>query len=370
MLKQRAYRVRPLDFESSYLLGIYVLSPYSKAPRKLFRGNRRLAEIQSTAALCAFHNAGIYGSEASAEQIAGICAAVFDYDIAASESGFLAPDVEYAVDNCGMGGDLYRTPNVSTLAALIAAADGITVCKHGSPGNTDSTGSSDFLLHLGLDLFAPKECVEKSAGQLCFGYTDALDTRYKTIHVQTHKTAKLAHMNDIIGPITNPLDPKLMKRRILGVNHLMEPKRVAEAYRILNERGITNLQHGLFVRGFVDEGGNGGIDEASVFGGTSVAELEYGSIKTYELRAEDFGIKTQPYEEPPEEKAEFSRQILEGKVKGAPRDLVIANAALLEYLAKGIDIREGFSRSMEILESGKAREKAEEIVEFSGRGGK
>ena len=93
-----------LDFEAAYLLGIYAISLYNKSLGGIFSQDRRTAEIQSTAAFCTFHTKETYRSEAAAEQIAGVCAAVFDYDIGTSENGFLEPDVEYAMDNCGMGG--------------------------------------------------------------------------------------------------------------------------------------------------------------------------------------------------------------------------------------------------------------------------
>lgn len=353
ILKQHAYQHKPLDFTTAYLLGIFTLYPYKQELEGIFNLDQETAEKQSIAALCALHTQETYRRDGAAAQIAGIVAAIFDYDLATSEYGFLKPNVECVMDNCGMGGDLYRTPNVSSLAALIAAADGIVMGKHGSPGNTDSTGSSDFLKYCGVDLFSTKQRVEQGLERFAFGYTDALDTRYKTVHVQTHQSAKLAHMNDIIGPMTNPVLPKLLQKRVLGVNHLVEPKVIAEAYRILNEKGITQLDHGLFVRGFVTEDRIGGIDEVSVFsGGTTVAELKKGTIKTYTLSAEDFGIATQNYFEVPKAKAAFSKGILEGKVTGTPRDLILANAALLFYLAKDVSFPEGFSRAREILGSG------------------
>jgi len=371
ILKHNAYQNKPLDFETAYLLGCLTLSPYKKGLEEVFRIEKGLAEKQSIAALCALHNRETYKKTGSPEQIAGICAAIFDYDIGMSDYGFLEADVDCAMDNCGMGGDLYRTPNVSTIAALIAAADGIPMCKHGSPGNTDSTGSSDFLEFCGVDLLAGKELVKEGLERFNFGYTDALDTRYKSIHVQTHKSARLAHMNDIIGPITNPLNPRLMKKRVLGVNHLIEPQVVAEAYQILNERGITHLEHGLFVRGFVDRDRNGGIDEVSIFrGGTSVAELINGEIIVYDLYAEDFGIRTHKYSEPPkgkEGKAKFSKEILDGKIEGMPKDLILANTAILYYLAKGIDFEEGFKRARESLESGEPANNLEKYIKHVRR---
>jgi anthranilate phosphoribosyltransferase len=162
-------------------------------------------------------------------------------------------------------------------------------------------------------------------------------------------------MNDIIGPITNPIHPRLMRKRVLGINHLIDPLVVAEAYQILNEKNITALDQGLFIRGFIDSKRQGGIDEVSIFkGGTSVVEIKNNSIYSYELKAEDFGISIQPYYEPPKgkyKKAQFSKEILEGKINGMPRDLILANSSILYYLDRGLDFEEGFKRAKEVLYS-------------------
>jgi anthranilate phosphoribosyltransferase len=273
------------------------------------------------------------------------------------------------MDNCGMGGDLYRTLNVSTIAAIIASCTGIPICKHGSPGNTDATGSSDFLEYCGVNLYPDKNRVIEAIEKLYFGYTDALDTRYKSIHLQTHKSARLAHMNDIIGPMTNPLHPKLLKKRILGVNHLMQPRKVAEAYTILNRKNITNLQHALFVRGFVHKNEESGMDEVSVFeGGTKVAELKNDKIEEYYLNAKDFGIRQQRYIEPPRgkiEKAEYGLKILKGEIKDSNKYLCLANAAILVYLAKNVSFKEGFEIAKNALESGEPLEKLNAYIQLT-----
>ncbi len=337
----------PLNFEEAYQLGAYALKGCDQ--------NASLAQIQSIAMLSALHNMAAYRflrqdhpecplapciPANAAEQIAGVCAAVFELDIAKSEFGFLNPNVPYAMDNCGMGGDLVVTANVSTLAALIAATAGIHMLKHGSPSNADQGrhGSSDFISLLGINTMADKSAVEKSVEDNCFGYTEALDTRYKKIHLQTHDIAKLPHMNDIIGPITSPLNPKLMTRRLVGVNHLIPPRIVAEAYLILNEKGVTNLEHGLFVRGFIKKDGYEGVDEVSVCpGGTQVAELHNGVITEYHLYASHFGLETVSPEDisPPKgmSKGDFSLAILKGEHQGGALKMVLANAAMLFYLA-------------------------------------
>jgi len=371
-LKDHAYQNIPLTYEEAYSLGCYVLEGCS--------GNA-LAQIQSIAVLSALHTKSTYAwrwrrtverhhghqlPKTASEQIAGICAAVFQHDIAVSTFGFLEPNVPYAMDNCGMGGDLIVTANVSTIAALIAAVAGIPMCKHGSPANADQGrhGSSDFVALLGIDTYGSRDEVERCVEEENFGYTEALDVRYKRIHLQTHKVAMLPHMNDIIGPITNPLNPRLMSRRILGVNHLMSPRIVAEAYQILNERGVTHLRHGIFVRGFADRRRYEGMDEVSICeGGTQVAELQDTTIREYSLTAGDFGLNPVPIRtiSSPNgmSKGDFSLGILRGEITGPPLEMVLANAALLFYLAgHSQDLRECYAMAEAVQASGAAYEKA------------
>ena len=138
--------------------------------------------------------------------------------------------------------------------------------KHGSPANADKGrhGSSDFIDLCRINRFADKAAVERCVETLSFGYTEALDERYKHIHTQTHRVAMLPHMNDILGPVTNPLLPSILTRRVLGVNHLIPPAIVAKAYKILNEKGVTHLDHGFFIRGFAGNQNEGGVDELSI----------------------------------------------------------------------------------------------------------
>ncbi|HUC02129.1 MAG TPA: hypothetical protein VMA75_04505 [Candidatus Paceibacterota bacterium] len=376
ILKDHAYQNVPLTFDEAYDLGRYTLKGCNGDP---------LAQIQSIAALSALHNKATYAwrwnddqsalhghalPRSAADQIAGICAAVFEHDIAVSPSGFLHPKVSYAMDNCGMGGDLVVTANVSTLAALIASAAGIPMCKHGSPANADKGrhGSSEFVASLGIDTRADRLSVEASVEEEGFGYTEALDINYKRIHSQTHALAKLPHMNDIIGPITNPLHPQLLSRRVLGVNHLVPPHVVAEVYQILNRRGITNLQHGMFVRGFVDSKRYEGMDEISICpGGTQVTELKNGEISEYFLTAEDFGLRSVSRAEitPPVgmSKGEFSKRILSGQISGPALQMVLANAAALFYLAgRSKNLRECYDMAKGIHLQGKDFEKAQSIA--------
>lgn len=381
LLKHHAYVNTPLNFEEAFAVGVMAVDGC--------KGDE-MAARQSVAVLCALHNQATYGykydpakeaehdhslPKSAGEQIAGICAAVFSHDILRSRSGFISPklpnDMPFVMDNCGMGGDMIVTPNVSTTAAFIAASYGIPMCKHGSPSNADKGrhGSSDFISLLGIDTMVvarrTKECLE----DLGFAYTEALDTQYKGIHLQTHEFAMLPHMNDIIGPITNPIHPHLLKRRVLGVNHLMSPRVVAEAYQILNERGVTKLEHGLFVRGFVDKEHAQGMDEVSICeGGTMVAELKDGVITEYRLQAEDFGLTPVRVEDisPPENlgKGRFSLEILKRNVNGPALQMVLANAATLFYVAGvSTDLKECYRFVEREHASGRPYELARKVAE-------
>lgn len=369
ILKAHAYQNIPLSFLEAYQLGLFALHGCKvKNP---------LIQIQSVSALCALHTKATYDFQKksqdgvghghdvpvdASEQIAGICAAIFCEDIGRSEFGFLKPRVSYVMDNCGMGGDLLVTANVSTVSAFIAASGGIPILKHGSPANTDlgRHGSSDFMDLCLIDRYASKKEVEKSLEINNFGYTEALDLRYKHIHWQTHEAAKLPHMNDIIGPITNPADPQLLTSRLMGVNHLIRPEIIAKAYLILNQKGITNMKHALFVRGLVS---GGGIDELSICKeGSQIVELRGRKIKEYKLYPDDFGLfpMDPALISPPSglSKGDFSLKILKGEIQGSVIEMVLANAALLFYLKRGHGSwKKCYDMACEAYEGGKAYQK-------------
>lgn len=313
---------------------------------------------------------GVSTPISAAEQIAGVCAAVFCEDIAKSKSGFIRPRVNFAMDNCGMGGDLVVTANVSTLAALIAAHAGIPMCKHGSPANADEGrhGSSDFIKLCGIKAEMSREQIEYAVENFNFAYSEALDTNFKLIHRQTHVFAKMPHMNDLIGPITNPVDPKIMSRRVLGVNHLVSPRLIAEAYLIMNRKGVTNMEKMFVVRGQVDSHSNRGFDELSICrGGNEICMINGNKIVDVQMSAESFGLpfaeQNQISPTPGISKGEFSNRILYGEETGPARDMVIANAALLFMLNAEDDKTplSAYRAARETLDSGTVQQVVENV---------
>lgn len=363
LLKNHAYQNIPLWYDQAYELGCQAIAVCEKDADSVVRH-------QTVSTLSALHNKATYAHVGdgvstplnAAEQIAGICAAVFHEDIAKSEFGFVRPNVPLVMDNCGMGGDLIVTANISSLAALIASAAGINMCKHGSQANADKGrhGSSDFIKICGIDPYMSRPDVERLVETAHFGYTDALDTRFKQIHLQTHLYADMPHMNDIIGPITNPIDPALMSRRVIGVNHLIPTHIVAEAYALLNKRGVTNMEHLIAVRGFAETSSNIGMDEFSIcHGGTEMTVLYDGQISTTRVFADMFGIDSVHHSEitPPQgvSKGDFSLQILHGEIAGPALEMVLANAALLFVLNSStkLDFRSAYELARDTFASGK-----------------
>lgn len=358
LLKNRIYLHKNLTFEESYAAMLYNIAQnrieLGAYPRRV--GDRIRMASQITALFSSLYMKGLKD-----EEMAGLCSAVFDYDI----RNYLKPEVECVMDNSGMGGDLLKTPNVSTVSALLASASPKTyVCKHGSTGST--VGSSDFLEFCGAYLFADMGIVEESIQRIGFGYTDALDPQYKSIHAQSRNTIKIPHVNYVVGPVTNPVDPTLLKKRVLGVNSSATPMEIAKAYSIMNKRRVTNLRHAFFVRGL------DGIDEFSIFPkGTTVAELNGKRLDVYNLEAEDFGMRPINYRSikalsEKTKKAEFSLKLLANRIRGPARGLILANTSPLLFLSGHVkDLRDGAEMAECLLKEGRGIEQLESYVNVS-----
>ncbi len=380
-----------MSFDEAYALGVYITG----LGRKLFE----VKNIDAYKARCLSIATALQASGMTANEIAGISSAVFDYDI----PNFVNPISSDVADNCGMGGDNVLTPNVSTVSLLsVANYKGIKACKHGSPGNTDSAGSSDFFGYLlrttepslidkvfdkmfGLPINISPEKVAELIDDTGFFYTEAVDEKYKTIHFQTHVLGMIAHINDILGPITNPVSTDKLTKRIVGVNHLVSTGTVAEAYNIMNKRGITNVKDAFIVRGL----GKFEVDEFSTLGDNEVTEIRNGKVKgTVKISPEEFGLDLYkpknvslirgrlliPGISPrvdlhknlsgAEVKANMSKQLLYNKVNGPARELILANmSALLVLYNEAKDFRSGTELADQLLTRKNGVSVLEDIVE-------
>ncbi|WP_368487788.1 anthranilate phosphoribosyltransferase [Clostridium sp. BJN0013] len=262
---------------------------------------------------------------------------------------------EYAIDTCGTGGDGGKTFNISTAAAIIAAAAGIKVAKHGNKAVSSKSGSADVLKEMGININLEKCKVEDCIDNVGMGFLFApmYHSAMKNV-ASIRKELGVRTIFNILGPLTNPA---FVKGQLIGVydRKLLEP--VAK----------TLLNLGC-ERAMVVHGGDG-LDEITTTTVTYVCEVKDGEIKKYTLSPEDFGIKTTFYKNiaggTAEENAAIIMDILKGKT-GPERDIVVINSAAAIYIGKKAgDLKEGILRANEIIDSGKAYAKYEEILNYS-----
>ncbi|MFH0812187.1 MAG: anthranilate phosphoribosyltransferase [Pseudomonadota bacterium] len=261
------------------------------------------------------------------------------------------------LDTCGTGGDRSNTFNISTTTALVAAGGGLTVAKHGNRSVSSKCGSADLLEELGVNIHAEPEVVEQCVQEIGIGFLFApifhgamkytADAR-REIGVRT-----IFHM---LGPLTNPAGATC---QLLGVY----ASELTEMFTgVLKNLGTK--------RAFVVNGSDG-LDEITLCGETRVTELSDGQIKTYNLNAHDFFEKTYSPENfrggDPKVNARITRGILAGK-EGAHRDIVLINAsAALVVGGAAKDLKAGIKLAEEIIDSGQAEKKLEQLIELSNR---
>lgn len=261
----------------------------------------------------------------------------------------------YTVDTCGTGGDKLGTFNISTAVAVITAAAGIPVVKHGNRSVSSKCGSADVLEALGIKIDLTPEQVEKCVKQTNIGFFFAPNFHKAMKYVgKTRKELGFRTIFNILGPLANPANANA---QVLGVfdEKLTEP--MAE---VLKNLGV---ERALVVHGM------DGLDELSTTSDTKVTELKDGELNTYIISPQELGFKKAEIEDIKgglaEENAEIIRGLFRGD-KGFKRDILVLNAAAALYVGKKADsLKEGISLAEEILDSGKAENKLKEFVELT-----
>ena len=284
------------------------------------------------------------------DEIAGCAAAMRDH----------ATKVDTGMDIfeiVGTGGDNAQSFNISTTAALVAAAGGMKVAKHGNRAASSLCGTADCLEALGVNINQePEKCVEllKEAG-MCFFFAQKYHTSMKYVGA-IRKELGFRTVFNILGPLTNPGSPKM---QLLGVydEYLVEP-----LAQVLINLGV---ERGMVVYG-MDK-----LDEISMSAPTKICEFKDGWVKTYIINPEDFGFEKCTKDElkggTPAENAEITRNILKGE-KGPKRNAVLMNAGAALYIGgKADSFKAGIELAAEIIDSGKAAETLEKFIEVSNR---
>lgn len=259
-----------------------------------------------------------------------------------------------AIDTCGTGGDGGKTFNVSTATSILAAGMGIPVAKHGNRSVSSRSGSADVLEALGVRMHMSAEEAAAALHEIgiCFLFAPIFHPSMHHV-MPMRKELGIRTCFNILGPLTNPAN---VKRQLVGVYDSSLTELLAQA---LNQLGV---ERALVVTS------QDGLDEISVSAPTQVSELRDGRVTTYEWTPEELGLTSHPLRAVTGGSAEYNatiiRRIFAGE-RGAPRDIVVANAAAVLYLADRVEsIQEGVRQAERALDEGVAQAKLNDMVTF------
>jgi anthranilate phosphoribosyltransferase len=285
----------------------------------------------------------------TADEIAGCAEAMREHVLA------VRPTRDDLVDTAGTGGDGASTINISTAAALVAAAAGAGVAKHGNRAVSSASGSADVLEALGFRLELPPARIERSIDELGFGFLFA-PTHHPAMRHAAPVRRELAARTvfNVLGPLTNPAGARA---QVVGV---YAPALVRTIADVLAQLGAH--------RAFVVHGA-GGIDELSPAGPNLVCEVVDGGVREREIDPLELGVpRCEPDElrgGSPEQNAAAIRAVFEGE-NGGRRSAVLLNAAgAIAAAGHARDLREGLGLAKVALDSGAAATRLEELIRFS-----
>ena len=259
------------------------------------------------------------------------------------------------IDTCGTGGDGANTFNISTTSAFVLAGAGVTVAKHGNRSISSQCGSADVLEALGLNLDLEPEIVEEAVNDIGIGFMFAPRFHGSMRHAaQARKDCGIRSIFNMLGPLTNPAAASC---QVLGV---FAPE--------LTEMFAKTLDHLGVKRAFVVHG-HDGMDEITTADLTRITELDQGRIRTYDLNPTDF---FEDFADPADLaggdaqlNAAITQTVLSGE-KGAKRDIILINAAAgLTAAGKADSLRDGISLAAQTIDSGKAMDKLNQLIEFT-----
>ena len=264
---------------------------------------------------------------------------------------------EWILDTCGTGGDGHGTFNISTTVSFVAAGKGITVAKHGNRSVSSRCGSADVLEALGVNIQLPPERVEAclQAVGLAFLFAPLFHPAMKYA-LAPRKEMGIRTVFNLLGPLNNPA----------GAN-----AQIVGLYRGDLTRPIGEVLKNLGCRGAFVVHGEDHCDEISITGKTIVSHLRKGTITTYDVQPEDFGLKRSTLEHiqggTAQDNAKILLEVL-GGASGPKRDVVLLNAGAAFVSAdRARDMKEGIAMAEESIDSGEAMGKLRELVAFSNR---
>jgi anthranilate phosphoribosyltransferase len=277
-------------------------------------------------------------------------------DALAEESADPSSGVSDLIDTSGTGGDASGTFNISTATALVTAGAGVRVAKHGNRSISSKCGSADVIEALGINIqLSPERAAQclREVG-ICFLYAPNLHPAMKQVQ-GVRRELRMRTMFNLLGPLTNPARAS---GQVVGVYALELVEKLAEALSMLG------LRRALVVHGL------DGLDEITVTGVTRVAEAREGSVRSYEIEPEEFGMTRATLQDlaggDATQNAEIIRTVLAGE-RSPRRDVVLLNsAAALVAAGRAEHIAQAVPLAAKSIDSGAAEEKLKALARFDG----
>ena len=288
----------------------------------------------------------------STEEIAGMATVMREFSLRVNVDGML-------VDSVGTGGDGLNTFNISTAAAFVAAGAGLKVAKHGNRAASGTCGSADVLEELGVQVELTPEGVERCIRESGIGFMFAQAFHPSMRHAgPVRREIGIRTVFNILGPLTNPAGAQSM---LVGVAF---PELGEKMASVLN---LLDTHHSIIVHG------EGGLDEMTLSGDTSVWEVTGGKVSSWTLSVADTGLPVTPIEAVKggdrEANAKTMRELL-GGAGGPVRDYVLLNSAGVFLVGDLVtNIRDGVQLAAQTLDSGAAEDCLESMIEVSQAGG-
>ena len=322
---------KDLDFQEAYEMILWIMSEEAVA-------------VQASAMLVLLQVKGVTDDE-----MAGAAKAMRERAL-----GIRAP--EGVIDTCSTGGNGINTFNISTCAAIIAAAAGARVAKHGNRSNTRKSGSAEALealgVNIGLEVSAVERCLEEIGLCFCYAVNHHPAMRFA---VPIRRELGVPTVFNLLGPLTNPAGAR---NQLIGVPNTELTEKMVSVLKRLESNRILAVH------------GEDGLCELTVTAPTIVAELRDGEIRRYTVTPEEVGLAPGKLDDirtdSPEESAEMITRILSGEDRGTPRDMALFNAAgALVVAGKAADLREGVGLAKDSVDSGSSAEKLRQLIDFS-----
>ncbi len=261
-------------------------------------------------------------------------------------------DREHLVDTCGTGGDASGSFNISTASAIVVAAAGAKVAKHGNRSISSKSGSADVLETAGVNLEISPEQVALCVNEIGVGFMFAPLHHSAMKHaIGPRREMAVRTIFNVLGPLTNPA---AAPNQVLGVfsKELVEP-----LAHVLKRLGS---EHVLVVHA------DDGMDEISISSATSVAELHNGEVRTYSIQPEDFGMSRADLEQIRATDSAHSLEIIKSvfnNTDGPAKDIVCLNAGAAIYAAGLTEsLAEGVKKAQDVIASGAVAEKLEQLI--------